>query len=334
MDTPPGESTPRAFTQVIDLNSNGSPTGEWTKTYTDMLGRSYKVVHADGSYSQSAYNNLGQLISQADEDGVTTLYTYNAKGQLENTAISLSNTNTIQFGGTDRITQTENSVISAHGTTVQRTTTAVWPTLNTDSSNVISTVDTSIDGLRSWTVSYGVTNQSQTVYTPTTASRTETAAAPDGSQTVSAYQNGRLVSLASSAGALTLGSQSYSYDPHGRLAITTDNRTSTQTTNAYDNADELLSTTMIPLGLAVQATSYGYDLMGRQTLVTLPDSGVVTNAYYSTGELATNSGARTYPVVYTYDSRADADSENLEKLSRVPRHHDLELRRTTRVLDQ
>jgi RHS repeat-associated protein len=301
VDTPPGESTSRAFTQAIDLNSNGSPTGEWTKTYTDMLGRPYKVVHADNSYSLSVYNNKGQLVQQTDEDGDTTLYTYNAKGQLETTAIDMNNNGTIDFGGTDRITQTENSVVSAHGTTVQRTTTAVWPTLNTDSSNVISTVDTSIDGLQSWTINYGLTSQSQTAYAPAIASRTVTATAPDGSQTVSAYQNGRLTSSVSSAGALTLGSQSYSYDPHGRLAITTDNRTSTQTTNTYDKADEVLSTTVIAPSLPVQATSYQYDLMGRQTLVTLPDNGVVSNAYYSTGELATNSGARTYPVAYTYD---------------------------------
>ena len=301
VDTPPGESTPRAFTQAIDLNSNGSPTGEWTKTYTDMLGRPHKIVHADNSYSLTVYNNKGQLVQQTDEDGDTTLYTYNAKGQLETTAIDMNNNGTIDFGGTDRITQTENSVVSAHGTTVQRTTTAVWPTLNTDSSNVISTVDTSIDGLQSWTISYGLTNQSQTAYAPATASRTVIGTAPDGSQTVSTYQNGRLTSSVSSAGALTLGSQSYSYDPHGRLAITTDNRTSTQTTNAYDKADEVLSTTVIAPSLPVQATSYQYDTMGRQTLVTLPDNGVVSNAYYSTGELATNSGARTYPVAYTYD---------------------------------
>jgi RHS repeat-associated protein len=301
MDTPPGDSTPRAFTQAIDLNSNGSPTGEWTKTYMDMLGRPYKVVHADNSYSLSVYNNKGQLVQQTDEDGDTTLYTYNAKGQLETTAIDMNNNGTIDFGGTDRITQTENTVVSAHGTTVQRTTTAVWPTLNTDSSNVISTVDTSINGLQSWTINYGTTNQSQTTYNPASAGRTMVGTAPDGSQTVSTYQNGRLTSSVSSAGALTLGSQSYSYDPHGRLAITTDNRTSTQTTNSYDKADEVLSTTLIPPGLPVQATSYQYDTMGRQILVTLPDSGVVTNAYYSTGELATNSGARTYPVAYGYD---------------------------------
>ena len=41
--------------------------------------------------------------------------------------------------------------------------------------------------------------------------------------------------------------------------------------------------------------------MGWVTNVVLPDNGSVVSSYFFTGELATNSGARTYPVAYTYD---------------------------------
>jgi len=41
--------------------------------------------------------------------------------------------------------------------------------------------------------------------------------------------------------------------------------------------------------------------MLQATNVVQPDGGVVANAYFLTGELQQTSGARTYPVVYTYD---------------------------------
>ena len=41
--------------------------------------------------------------------------------------------------------------------------------------------------------------------------------------------------------------------------------------------------------------------MGRAWKTVLLDGGCVTNQYFMTGELATNFGARAYPVAYTYD---------------------------------
>ncbi len=48
-------------TQEIKLDAGGSDTGEWTKTYRDMLGRIAKVVYSDASGAP----------------GPTTTYTYN-----------------------------------------------------------------------------------------------------------------------------------------------------------------------------------------------------------------------------------------------------------------
>ena len=68
------------FTKEITLNTDGSDTSEWVKTYTDMVGRTFKTEYADSATAQSYFNNKGQLIKQVDPDGVTTLFSYNAKG--------------------------------------------------------------------------------------------------------------------------------------------------------------------------------------------------------------------------------------------------------------
>lgn len=283
------------FTQAIKLTADGNDSSEWTKTYTDMAGRPSMTVSADGSSNRSSYNGQGQLVEQVDPDGVTTLYAYNAKGELETTAIDMDQNSQIDFGGTDRITQTENSVVAADGTTVRRTTTSVWTTNNVDAGSVISVNDVSADGLQSWSISYGLTNHTQTAYGGN-GQRTVTTTRPDGSYTVSQYQNGQLVSETQyGSDNVQVASTTCGYDPHGRLATQTDARTGA-TTFAYDNDDRTIS-----MSAGGQTTSYAYDAFGRQTLITLPDNGTVSSAYYSTGELATNWGARTYPVAYTYD---------------------------------
>jgi len=45
----------------------------------------------DNPYSQSFYNNHGQLWKQLDPDGFITFYTYNAKGEQEYTIVALNN---------------------------------------------------------------------------------------------------------------------------------------------------------------------------------------------------------------------------------------------------
>ena len=283
------------YTQEIKLNTDGSDSGEWTKTYTDMVGRPSLIVYSDGASSTSFYNSQGQLAKQVDPDGVMALFSCNARGELETTAIDMDQNGQIDFDGTDRITQMENSVVTAHGTTVRRTTTSVWTNDNVEASSVVSINDVSADGLQSWSILYGLTNHAQTVYNGN-GQRTVTTTNPDGSVTVSQYQSGRLVSTRQyGSDNAQIAGTTYSYDPHGRLSTQMDARNGA-TTFTHDNDDRITSVTA-----SGQTTSYFYDGLGRQTQVTLPDNGTVNFAYCATGELATNSGARAYPVAYTYD---------------------------------
>ncbi|HEY5894207.1 MAG TPA: hypothetical protein VIT91_13360 [Chthoniobacterales bacterium] len=55
----------------IKVGDEGIET-EWTKTFTDMLGRKVKTVAANGAIQVHVYNVLGQLIKTIDPDNVTT----------------------------------------------------------------------------------------------------------------------------------------------------------------------------------------------------------------------------------------------------------------------
>jgi len=291
-----------AYTQEIHTGNNGGAT-EWIKTYTDIAGRNYKTVHADGATEQSSYNNLGQLVKQADADGVATLFAYNAKGEQEYTAIDVEQTGQIDFSGTDRITQTHRDVVTDHSLTVQRTTTTVWTTANSGNTQVISTVETTPEGRQTWQTAYGLTTQTKIVYNGNGA-RTATTTAPDGTVTTSQYQNGLLMSQAVTSLGTQLSALSYFYDVYNRLQTATDARTGA-TTYAYFDDDQIHTVTLpaAASGQSPEKTIYGYDSAGRQNQVTQADGGIVTTNYYPTGQVQNVSGARTYPVAYTYDSQ-------------------------------
>ncbi len=296
------------ITNEVRMGPSGETT-EWTKTYTDIAGRVYKVETADGAFSEYFYNSLGQLVKQVDPDGVTTLFAYNARGEQEYVAIDLNQNGLIDFSGTDRITKTERSVVTAHSTTVQKVTTTQWTTDNVATTEVVSTIESDVDGTEVWQTIGGLTTHIQTSYGGSGA-RTETTTGPDGTVQTRQYQDDRLTSeVISNPGTGTLSSVSYTYDPHGRLATATDLRNGTTTYTYYD--DDQLHTVITPdpdtglsgTGYDAQTTIYDYDTAGRLWYTAPPDSGVITNEYYPNGLLKKTAGTRTYPVEYTYDTQ-------------------------------
>ena len=169
------------YSSEIKIASDGS-TNEWVKTSTDLLGHSYKTLYPDGAFSQSYFNNQGQLWREVDPDNVTSLSVFNGKGEvaysiaaLSSTALSISDYPTLLsdltslLSGTDRITASISDVTTDHSANVRRTRTWTWDTLNANSSNLISVAESSTDGLRSWQTQYRdastpVTSSAQTVY--------------------------------------------------------------------------------------------------------------------------------------------------------------------------
>jgi len=133
--------------------------------------------------------------------------------------------------------------------------------------------------------------------------RTETTTAPDGSQTISAYSNGQLVSVTrkDSTGA-QIGQTAYTYDTHGRQSTVADARNGA-TVYGYNNADLAATVTTPSPGMSgsPETTITYYDTSLRATNVVQPDGNSVTNVYYQGGQLQKTYGSRTYPVAYTYD---------------------------------
>jgi YD repeat-containing protein len=123
-------STWRSYTKEIKLDANYNDTSEWTKTYVDMLGRSYKTVFAASAtpypYRQSFFNNKGQLGKERDPDGIVTLCAYNARGERDYTVVDLNQNDAIDWGGTDRITWITNDVTTYSGANVRRSRTIVY----------------------------------------------------------------------------------------------------------------------------------------------------------------------------------------------------------------
>ena len=114
------------------------------------------------------YNVYGQITNQVDPDGVSTLYAYDAKGEQTLTVVDVNRNYVVDYSLADRITLSTNDVIFDNGYDVQRTRVYAWSTNNSSVPTLVSTAETSTDGLRTWSTAWNsgvpVTRQTTTVY--------------------------------------------------------------------------------------------------------------------------------------------------------------------------
>jgi len=301
------DNTWRAYAFQSKVTTNGA-TNEWTLTLYDGAGRAYKRAYPDGSSNLLFFNAEGQLTNEVDADGVSTLYAHNGKGERVYTVIDMHQQGALELGSSNRVTFITNDVVYDNNTYVRRTRTYVWSTLGSYSSNLLTQVEASTDGLQSWKTQYrdattAVTNHTQTSY-GSAGARTVTNTAPDGSYTVSLYSYGLLSSVTAYNSARSqIGSTSYGYDAHGRPSSVTDARNGL-TTNTFNNAD-LVATVTTPnpgtLGSGPQTTATYYNNMLQATSTINPDGTSLYNVYVLTGELGLTYGSRVYPTGYSYD---------------------------------
>ncbi len=300
---------PCEFTKTIRVGPGGAET-EWTKAYTDPLGRPFLTVHADAAQSRSFYNDKGQLWKTVDPDGVANLYGYNAEGEREVSAVDLNANDTIDYG-VDRIARTVSDVAvrtTALGdVTVGRTRTWVWregATTENDGT-LVSTSETSADGAWSWHSSFGRESSTSTEINAVTRTRTVTSVAPDGTSTVARHQDGRLVAVESyDANDVLLTETTYSYDAHGRQQTVVRNpgaATEQTTTHAYVAGSDQIASATVAAGGISQTTSYAYDALGRRTQTTLPGNVVQHADYDAKSQVVLTYGDGQYPVEYAYD---------------------------------
>ena len=130
-----GPDINRVCVKEIKLSASGGEN-EWTKTYLDLAGRPYKIVHsaAQTPYPTEtiAYNAKGQIVQETDADGVSILYQYNTRGELEYRAVDLDRDGVIDLDGTDRVTRVQRTCVAdmLWNCPVEKWTFSAWDTPN------------------------------------------------------------------------------------------------------------------------------------------------------------------------------------------------------------
>ena len=296
-----------------------------TTTYTDQLGRSFKMEYADGAESTQSYHSFtnsaragsrGKLKSITDADLVTTTYGYNREGERTTTTAPLPNAS----GGAAqaRVNFSETSVVAS--VTVHETIIApAHKTVSQVNGIETNTSYRSIDGRISASVSFG--RESLTVSTvPNDGSWTVTTTTPDGQTTRQSYSDGLLqknefFDNEGLASANLVTSSSYTYDPFGRALTHTDARTGTAT---YDEDEDGFpdvtdsGNILYTKDAGDRVTTFSYDVMGRRLTVDAPNSldesgatlaNITHTAYTPRGQVQVTWGDQTYPHLYQYDEQ-------------------------------
>ena len=288
------------FTKVITLDTNGTDTAEWTKSYQNAAGQAVETLYSDNAASTMSYAN-GQLVRSVDADGVVTLCAYGALGQVEFQAIDVNQNGTIDLAGPDHITQTVSDV-AWHGTNVvHRSQTFVYNQASSATPTLISSSETAVGGRVSW--SFSGSGTSQTIETVgDNGTWTSTTTGGNGTISQASYQGDRLISTVIADAAGTIQQSTREYDVFNRLVKINDARNGA-TTYAYNNADQVVAVTNPPpsTGAAASSTASVYDDYGRAVLEQKPDGTWKTNQFYLDRNLQMESGSGTYQIQYTYD---------------------------------
>jgi RHS repeat-associated protein len=130
---------------------------------------------------------------------------------------------------------------------------------------------------------------------------------PDNSNQISSSYSGFTVTITDEAGKQV----KYDYDAPGRILNayepdpTNGNALTVETSYTYTPLDKISTVTE-----GLQSRSYNYDLMGRTTSVTTPESGLVTFQFNLAGLTSQRSDARGVQTNYVYDGLSRLIGQN------------------------
>ncbi|MCK5805334.1 MAG: hypothetical protein KAI66_21065, partial [Lentisphaeria bacterium] len=126
----------------------------WTKTWTDVLGRTFKVEVPDPTdgtaVSQSYFNALGRLVRTTVPGKADAIYEYNELGELTRVGLDIDDDGDLTEASLDRIADTD-TVYEKDASNVWwlKTTSAVFPTDNSSTDVTVSTTRARLTGLGS-----------------------------------------------------------------------------------------------------------------------------------------------------------------------------------------
>ena len=282
--------------QTFEYGPNWQKTLPQNQTvYTDLLGRQYKTVYADGTEALQYYNNKNQVIKSVSPAGRVTLYEYDGLGRQTKQAIDMNANGEIDSA--DLVTSTAYSYGTESGKTVSITTVTQSQGEN---SKVTAIEKQSLDGLEQWsTDAAGLTTHIKQERLGNGITR-QTQTNPDGTGVVTNMQNGTVTSVQQMNSDGTAGNvTTYTYDEYNRNTGTVGKAGETVVNTfsmTYDAAGQILSQTVNG-----QTTTYAYDIVNRLKTTTLPGNRVIVEESWPTGELKRLSGADTYTQEWTWD---------------------------------
>ncbi|MCH2209595.1 MAG: hypothetical protein MK132_27570, partial [Lentisphaerales bacterium] len=286
----------------------------WTKVYTDALGRTYKTETSTGAVSKEYFDSLGNLVKSIAASGATTLYYNDLTEGLSIQALDVNQNDVIDYA-TDVITRSQSDYISESSVIYQRT--RSW--INPDSLASPGVEDNlrkvSNDGLLivNTSTANGISSTLKVITEiDIDGSITTTSVAPDGSYTKTRVVSGLQDYIESYDSSDVLKSRiDYGYDKFNRLETQTDSRNGT-TTYAYDNNNRVTSlTTSDPDGAGpktAQTFQTFYTNMGQRDYVVHPDTSQIHFTYTDEGLIETATGSQVYPRTYGYDTKGNLTS--------------------------
>lgn len=283
-------------------------TGDRTTTEYDTLGRAVRATDGLGHVTQWLdHDGLGLPGRTIDVDGLTTRYTWDAKGRLLTTTVEEPTGNstwtnawrsddqlasatdptglvtTFVYDGIGRRTEVQRPAVGPGAAAVDR---------QVASYNLLSRV-TRLDTGRSATATGALTLASRAHYEYDTAGHLARSYGNDGQETLYDYdRNGRLAGWSDAAG----GGGAHVYDAHGRPAVQVDAQ-SNQTTFGYDVLGRLASVTD-PRGNTTGYVYNGFDDLLQQVS---PDTGTTSHAYAATGLRTSTTRSDLSQLTFTHD---------------------------------
>jgi len=292
----------------VYTGSQGTNSPVWTKTTTDLLGRT--ITEEKPGFggtvltSTSVYNSQGRLIKTTRTSAPDTLYEYDELGNQIRSGSDVNGNGTLDLAGPDRINASDTSYQSdSSGNWWQIRTSILYAGDNSATPTTNSIQKTRLTGLGSSSALgalsselisidlLGNTTTSRTYVDRAARTVTQVVIAPDSTNNAEQVTvNGLMVASTSKTGIPT----TYAYDALMRPISQIGPRTASFT--HYNALGQVDSTT----DAASNTTTFVYDALGRRTQVTDALSNTTYTAYDNQGRVLATWGA-TYPVAYNYD---------------------------------
>ena len=293
-------AVPRSYEYGVENNERftlvRSSETEWSKSYTDFMGRPYRTVYSDGFTETTSFDAYGRAVKHENSEGLKQLIVYDGatgkqKYQVTKRADALDE---INWSG-DAVTEFESGYRLRDGIVVSFNRTFLY---HGGERQLYAVQETARDSKHSWE-----TQQGRTVSTVRTCSGDgeieEIITNFDGTTLKNTYRNDMLITGEHSV----LGDTVYLYDEFNRAVGSDHEEGGVLRSVRYtlDAVGRQLAVTESAPDLS-RTVSYTYDPLGNKLTETTP-AGTVTNYTYTPqGQVASISGG-VYRQEYGYDAQ-------------------------------